>query len=791
MVLGRTVRLTPAARLIGLVAVFATAHAAPPQVDPRQLGFDPAKLAAIDAVVEQGIADGEMPGAVICVGRSGGIGFLRAYGRRQVEPAPEPMTTDTVFDMASLTKPVATATALMRLVQEGKVSPEDPVAKHLPEFGDNGKEAITVAQLLTHTSGLIPDNPLSDYEDGPEKAWQRIFALKPVTPPGTAFKYSDVNFLVLGKLVERLSGKPLGDYCREVTFAPLGMAETDYLPGDDLKRRAAPTEQQDGHWLKGEVHDPRAAKLGGIAGHAGLFSTATDMATYAAAMLHILKGERGASAPRAEEPLSRATAELMTAPRELPGGVRRTYGWDSKSGYSSNRGKNFSDRAFGHGGFTGTVMWIDPELDLYVIWLSNRLHPDGKGTVNSLAGKVGTIAAGALIASDEAHPLQGVGSGKSVSPVLTGIDVLKRDAFVPLTGRKVGLITNHTGRSREGESTAKLLADADDVELVALFSPEHGFEGKLDREGIADARDPVTGVKVYSLYGETRTPTAAMLDDLDTLVFDIQDIGARFYTYPSTMANAMKAAAEHGKRFVVLDRPNPINGVDVEGPVLDAGRESFVGFHPIAVRHGMTIGELATMYKEEQKLSLDLQVVKMEGWRRADYFDATALTWVDPSPNMRSLAEATLYPGIGLLETTNVSVGRGTDTPFEVLGAPWIDGVKLATALNERQLPGVRFVPVRFSPESSKFAGEDCGGVNILVTDRAAFRPVTTGLAIAVQLRHDFPDDWDTKSLDRLLTDKATFDAVLAGKSLEEIKTGYKQELAEFITSRRAYLLYE
>ena len=252
-----------------------------------RLGFDPAKLGEIDAAVERGIAAGEMPGAVVCVGRSGGIAFLKAYGRRQVEPTPEPMTTDTVFDLASLTKPVSTATAVMTLVQAGKVAPEDLVAKHLPEFGRNGKEAFTVAQLLTHTSGLIPDNPLADYEDGPEKAWERIWDLKPVAEPGTAFKYSDVNFLVLGKLVERLSGKPLNEYARETIFAPLGMTETDYLPGDDLKRRTAPTEKQGDRWLRGHVHDPRAAKLGGVAGHAGLFSTAGDVAPYAQAMLHL------------------------------------------------------------------------------------------------------------------------------------------------------------------------------------------------------------------------------------------------------------------------------------------------------------------------------------------------------------------------------------------------------------------------------------------------------------------------------------------------------------------------
>jgi len=718
------------------------------------------------------------------------------------------MTVDTVFDMASLTKPVATATCVMYLTgwPHAKLSPADKVAKHIPEFARNGKENITVEQLLLHTSGLIPDNAIKDYDDGPEKAWERIFALAPIAEPGTKFQYSDVNYLVLGKLVERLSGKPLDVFAREMTFEPLGMSDTGYLPSDEIKSRCAATEKEGDAWLKGRVHDPRSARLGGVAGHAGLFSTATDMATYATAMLNSLGDLRwtpkkldgneqawdltdGGELKRDRLLLPMIAAE-MTAGRDVPRG-KRAYGWDVRTGFSSNRGESFSSRAFGHGGFTGTAMWIDPELDLYVIWLSTRLHPDGMGTINPLAGKVGTIAADALLDREVASKDSDADQTLAVSPTLTGIDVLQRDGFAPLKGRKIGLITNHTGVSRSGETTASLLANADGVELVTLFSPEHGFEGKLDESGIGDTRDPATGVKVYSLYGETRTPTAAMLADLDTLVFDIQDIGARFYTYPSTMTNAMKAAAEHGKRFVVLDRPNPINGVDVEGPVLDDGRESFVGFHTIAVRHGMTIGELATMYKGEHKLDLDLQVVKMEGWRRRDYFDMTALRWINPSPNMRSLTQATLYPGVGLLETTNVSVGRGTDTPFEVLGAPWIDGVKLATKLNEQRLPGVRFVPIRFTPNASKFANEECGGINMIVVNRDEIRPVAVGLAIAIQLRGDYPDEWETKNFDRLLIDQAVYDAVVDGRELPEIEAAYSAELEAFKSRRAEFLLYD
>src|SRR5581483_2880797 len=294
-----------------------------------------------------------------------------------------------------------------------------------------------------------------------------------------------------------------------------------------------------------------------------------------------------------------------------------------------------------------------------------------------------------------------------MNPVSTGIDVLQRGGFVPLRGRRVGLITNHTGLNREGHATADLLHAAPNLQLAALFGPEHGIRGALD-EHVPDMKDEATGLPVYSLYGARNRPTAEQLAGLDTLVFDIQDIGTRFYTYISTLGLTLEEAAKHGLRYVVLDRPNPLGGLEVEGPLADADQLSFTAYHRLPIRHGMTVGELARLFNAEKKLGADLQVILVEGWRRADFWDATNLTWVNPSPNMRSLTEALLYPGIGLLETTNISVGRGTDTPFEIFGAPWLDGRRLAAALNAREAPGVRFVPVRFTPKSSVYAGQAC-----------------------------------------------------------------------------------
>ncbi|HEY6564718.1 MAG TPA: exo-beta-N-acetylmuramidase NamZ domain-containing protein, partial [Pirellulaceae bacterium] len=642
-----------------------------PVVDPATVGLRADRLAAIDALMPRAIASGDFCGGVVLIARHGRIAYLRAFGDRQVVPQRVPMTIDTVFDMASITKPVATATSILRLAEDGHVRLDERVAHYLPEFGTHGKESITVLQLLTHQGGLIPDNPLADYDQGPQVAWKRICDRKTEFSPGSRFVYTDVGFIVLGELIRRVSGLDVDAYSQRELFQPLGMIDTGYLPGPKRRARAEVTEQRDGQWLQGEVHDPRADALGGIAGHAGLFSTVSDLARFAQMLLNDgeLQGHRI---------LKPETVRLMTTAVTIPGAAMREtdpaaaassnsrcLGWDHRSTYSINRGDFLSERAFGHGGFTGNVLWIDPEYDLFYVVLTNRLHPDGEGVVNPLAGRIGTIAISAIDSQGESDDTRGT------RPVLTGIDVLERDNFEPLRGRRIGLITNHTGVNRHGTRTAMLFARAKDPRLVALFSPEHGLQGNRDEARIADSRDSETKVPVFSLYGATRRPTSTMLQGIDTLVFDIQDIGTRYYTYISTMGEAMFAAAEAGMPFVVLDRPNPIRGDRVEGPLLDAGRESFVGFHQLPVRHGMTVGELARMFQRERIPNLDLRIISLEGWRRNDWFDQTELPWISPSPNMRSLVAALLYPGIGWMETTNISVGRGTDSPFEVLGAPW------------------------------------------------------------------------------------------------------------------------
>lgn len=766
-----------------------------PIVSPTAAGMSAEGLNNIDRVVEEAIARGELPGAVIVVGRRGRIVYRKALGSRAVQPQRAPMTVDTIFDLASLTKVVATATSVLILVERGKLRLGDAVARYIPEFGQNGKQGITVEQLLVHRGGLIADNDLDDYRDGPDEAMKRIYQLAPVVEPGTRFIYSDVGYIVLGELVRRVSGKPLDEFASENIFHPLGMRDTMFRPDERRRRRCAPTERREGRWMIGEVHDPRAYALGGVAGHAGLFSTADDLAIYAQMILN--GGEF-----RGVRILSPLGVRRMTESRGLPSNEMRGLGWDINTGYSSNRGDLFPLGSFGHTGFTGTSLWIDPWSQTFVIFLSNRVHPDGRGDVTSLRGRVASIVAAAIVSpplptGERPVSLAIPSVGPSLRPaapatslVLTGIDVLRREGFARLAGRRIGLITNHTGRARDGTSTIDLLAEAKGLTLVALFSPEHGIRGRAD-EPVGDTRDEKTGLPVYSLYGERRRPTEETLKGIDTLVFDIQDIGARFYTYITTMGYAMEEAARRHIRFVVLDRPNPINGVDVEGPLADSDSLSFTAYHSIPVRHGMTVGELARLFNEERKIGAELDIVPMEGWRRDQWFDATSLEWINPSPNMRSLGAAALYPGIGLLETTNLSVGRGTERPFEQIGAPWLDGKRLAVELNQKNIPGVRFIPIRFTPQASKFAGQECSGVMIVVTDRSAFRPVRLGIEIAVTLRKIFRESWRAEDVGRLLVNRRALDLLLQGADADQIERSWQSSLDEFRRLRQKYLLYK
>jgi uncharacterized protein YbbC (DUF1343 family) len=746
---------------------------------PALADIDKARLGRIDAAVEGAIQKANLPGAVVVVVHDDAVVYRKAFGHRQLVPEKQPMTFDAVFDLASLTKPIATGTSVMLLVEQGKLRLADPVAKYWPEFAANGKDNVTIEHCLLHTTGLIPDNAIKDYVGTRDEMLARVAALKLSWPLGSEFKYSDVGFIVLGEIVHRVSGKHVDQFAAENVFAPLKLKHTGYKPGAGLP--FAVTGVRDGRHIAGEVHDPRAFALGGVAGHAGLFGTADDLTPYCRMLM------RGGEVDGVRI-LSPLTVKLFTEPRAVPGG-QRSPGWDVDTSYSAPRGDLFpAGDGFGHTGFTGTSIWIDPPTKTAIIILSNRLHPDEKkGNATPLRREVATIVASAITTTGD-RPLR---QNATVSkPVLTGVDVLERDGFAKLKGRKVGLVTNHTGRATDGTPLIDLLAKAEGVKLVALFSPEHGIRGEKD-EKVGDGTDEKTGLPVFSLYGERRKPTADTLKGIDTLVYDIQDIGCRFYTYPSTLGLILEAAKENGLKVVVLDRPNPIGGVRIEGPVRDPGRGAFVGYHELPLRHGLTIGEMAKLFNDERKVGADLEVVKCENWRRGDTLDRTGLPWRNPSPNMRHLTAALLYPGIGLLETTNVSVGRGTERPFEWIGAPWIDSRKLAAELNQQRLAGVRFVPVTRTPVSSTHKDKECGGVDVIVEDWEKLRPVHVGLTVAAVLRKVYAKEWEPKRYDTLLIHKATFDGLTAGKSVTELERAWQGDLAKFRDRRAKFLLYE
>ncbi len=752
----------------------------PPVVPPSPPGIDwEARLAPINDAVGDAITEGKIPGCVVAIGRHDGVLFEHAYGSRALVPEREPMETSTVFDLASLTKSIATATSIILLAERGLVSLDAPAATYVPEFGRLGKAAVTLRQLLTHTAGLPVETSLSSFDHGRARAMQTIDDLLLKSAPGEKFAYSDVGFLVLEEVVRRVTGQELDAFAHANLFEPLGMHDTTFRPTGDLRERAAPTEFRDGAWIKGDVHDPRAWRLGGVAGNAGLFSTAADLARFARALLNggELDGVRV---------LSAKSVQTMMAPHDVPGGVR-ALGWDVRSVYSSNRGDALSPRAVGHGGYTGTSLWIDPAKDLFVVVLTNRVHPDGRGSANPLAGQIASIAGDAIAPELSVRPTCDAPGAE----VETGIDVLAAEHFARLHGAHVGLITNVTGRARDGTTDIALLRDAPDVTLVALFAPEHGLAAARD-ELIADSRDETTGLPVYSLYGKGFRPTPESLAGIDTLVFDVQDVGTRFYTYASTMHRAMRAAAEGGLRFMVLDRPNPIDGLSVEGPVLSAAaaEKGFVNHFPLPVRHGMTIGELALLIDAEEHLGLALDVVPMRGWQRHETYDETGLPWVSPSPNLRNVDEELLYPGIGLLEGTNLSVGRGTSSPFEVVGAPWVDEAAVVAALGHERVPGVHFEATRFTPTASTHHGQECGGVKLTITDRTAFEAVRTGLAIARVLASLYPKDWHVADVGKLLQDPALLDALRAGAPLDDLVKQADADVAGWRSKRDKYLLY-
>lgn len=759
----------------------------------------------LDAAVRRSIAAGEVPGAVVLIGHDGKVVYRKAFGERSLRP-PQRMTTDTVFDLASLTKVVATTPSIMQLLEQGRFRLNDPVAKYLPGFAENGKEQITIRQLLTHFSGLPPDIPQKPAWNGYATGVAKAFAIAPAFPAGSHFEYSDINFVVLAELVRKLTGERIDRYALEHVWKPLGMDHTRYLPPAKWVSKIAPTGVDGrGRTLRGVVNDPTAASMDGVTGDAGAFSTADDLAKYAQALLN---GGVGANGHRILTPDSVVKMTTPQSPPNIPD--VRGLGWDLDSPFSSNRGGFLPIGSYGHTGFTGTSLWIDPSSNTYIIILANDTYPERRPTLKSilaLRSEIATVTAAVLAPSDPDtfHRLESgleritgyndpeSGSRRALyrnGQVLTGLDVARARGFRLLRGKNVGLVTNPTGLDRDGHRNLDDMIAAG-IHVTAAFSPEHGWSGALDGP-VGNSHDVVTAVPVFSAYTSSdpaRALPAAGLGGVDVLVYDIQDVGVRWYTYETTLAYTLKTAATHRIPVIVYDRPNPIDGIHVEGPPLSPKETSFVGYFPgMPVRNGMTVGELARLFN--QSIGADLSVVRMQGWSRGDLFDETGLTWTNPSPNMRSLTEAVLYPGVAMIEATNVSVGRGTDTPFELMGAPWVNAPELAAYLNARRLPGIRFVPVNFTPTESRYAHQLCHGINLIVTSREQLASPELGVELASALAHLYPQQWDSNAMHQLAGSQSLVDAIRSGEDPRRIAAGWADSLKAFEAQRQSVLLY-
>jgi uncharacterized protein YbbC (DUF1343 family)/CubicO group peptidase (beta-lactamase class C family) len=784
-----------AARMAAALALYAATLVSLPAAAAGE-PFDAAVRGEARRIVAGQIVAGRVPGAVVLAGDAEHVLFLLAAGSRARAAGhdDEAMTTDTVFDLASLTKVVATTTAVLQLVERRKLQLDAPVARYWPAFGAHGKATITVRELLAHTSGLPAELPPRNGAAvaGRAATLRAASELAPLAPAGNVVIYSDVNFLVLGALVERITGQRLDAYCRSHIFTPLGIRDTTFLPDRNTALRAAPTTADAHGMRRGRVHDPLAARMGGVAGNAGLFSTAGDLARFAQMML------RGGTLAHARILSADSIAQLAAPAGPLDAHPWRGLGWALGPPLTANRDRLPPIGSIGHTGYTGTGIWIDFVSQRFVIVLTNRVYPDGGGDagplreqltslVASLAAPVAISTIGQKVPTARAALVSSERLPQSAGPVQAGIDVLAAQRFAPLAGMRIGLVTNRSGFDARGRRTIDLLRHAAGVELAVLFAPEHGLATDVDAP-FADSYDARSGLAVRSLYGREKQVPPDALAGLDALVFDVQDAGVRFFTYETTLGLVLEAAARRRIPLFVLDRPDPLGADRFGGPQLDAGRESFTGYFPLPLLPGMTAGELASLFNGERHLGADLRVVPMAGYRRAMRVANTGLGWVPLSPNLRSPAVLDLYPDVGLVEGANVSVGRGTPHPFEWIGAPWIDSAAFADALNA-QHAGARFEPIDFVPTEAIWHGELCHGVRVVDADPAR-EPALLGFALITALRRLYPERYDFAAARDSIGSAHVWQALSRGAGPDDAAALAARESAAFAPLRERYLIY-
>lgn len=759
---------------------------------PAPLGKPPS-VRELEATVAAQIADANVVGAVVLLGDANGVRERMALGLRTIGPTAEPMTEDTIFDLASLTKAVATATAVMQLVERGSVELDAPASRYWPAFAQGGKKRITVRQLLNHTSGLPPGLTAQSEFRSRTTVLRAIEVMPTIEEPGRRVIYSDLNYVALGEIVERVSGIGLDAFCGQNIFRPLGMRDTGFRPRGKLIGRIAPTITRHGRWLRGKVHDPTAAALGGVSGNAGLFSTADDLARFAKMLLN---------GGRFEDRLilqPDSVGKLSTPDSSAAVEAARTLGWEVQAPMIPNRYRAPRAGLLQHLGYTGTGLWIDLVTRRFIIVLTSRLYPDERGNamplreaVLNLVSSTAPLLSGEQIAKRAPTMAEAViGAGQrlptAAGPVRSGIDVLEADGFAPLVGKRVGLVTNRSGFDAQGRRTIDVLAQAPGVRLSAIFAPEHGIDTDVDAP-FGDAIDTRSKVVVHSVYGNNKGIPRSALSEVDVLVFDLQDAGVRFFTYLASLGATLEAAAEAHIPVLVMDRPNPLGGDLVGGLVSDTADRSLTNYVPLPLVHGMTIGELARLLNDQLHIGAALRVVTMEQYGRAMRFADTGLGWVPPSPNLRDLAALERYPDVGLIEGASVSVGRGTSAPFGMVGAPWMDGIAVARELNALDTDAT-YTPIHFVPTEGPYHGRSCSGVAIHRTSPLK-HPGRIGLALARVLSQRYPEHFKLEAI-RTSVGSATVWAMLRdGVSLDAIERADITQVDAFLSQRAAYLLY-
>lgn len=673
--------------------------------------------------LEQSVRAAKAPGAVAWVGNADGCLFQGATGLRQRVPEPLPASIDTIYDLASLTKVIATTTAAMLLWESGRLDLDAPLTTWLPH---PALAAYTPRQLLTHTTGLPAGRPLHLEVDSYDAAVRQIAATPSDWRPGSRRRYSDLGFILLGKVVAAAAGQPFATFCRRRIFAPLNMQRTGFNPPAAWQVNCAATEQCPwrGRIMRGEVHDENAWAIGGISGHAGLFAPAEDIARFCQGMLD-------------GRILRRETLAEMLKMTHVPTYPWQALGWkvdpwrDGAEGYLPFRS------AFGHTGWTGTSIWIDFDSGLYTILLSNTCHPSRAHRDNRTLRRVFHTAVHARYCPTKSN-------------AHTGLDRLVWDEFAPLRGKRVAVLTHQAAVDQLGRPVLDVLALAREVQVTRIYSPEHGLRGQA--EAGAKVASERGSTPVISLYGDRKRPAREELRNVDVFVVDLQDVGARFYTYIATMKECMAACAEARVPMIILDRPNPLGNAVVEGP-LPERTDSLVCAAEVPTRHGMTIGEIALLFWRSAYSSrgFDVRILSVDGWPNTLRAEALPQPWTPPSPNIPTAETALLYSGMCFFEGVNLNEGRGTETPFQLIGAPWLDATGVLALLPPEAAIGCTLEATTYTPvviagkaSSPRYKGERCTGIRIRVTDGDRIRPFTLAVALlqSIQARHQGVLEW-------------------------------------------------